>query len=84
LSNNVIKAENLGKSYIIGYKAAADKRERYTTLRPPQRIITCKFHNIASKAKQVIGWAATFSLCFGGQVNLGQEMKEFRAKRNSF
>jgi hypothetical protein len=45
LSNIVIKAENLGKSYIIGHEAAG-KRERYTALRD---VIARKAKQIASK-----------------------------------
>jgi hypothetical protein len=33
MSNIVIKAENIGKRYIIGHEAAAGRRERYTALR---------------------------------------------------
>jgi lipopolysaccharide transport system ATP-binding protein len=55
MSNIIIRAENLGKSYIIGHEATAGKRERYTALRD---VIARKFHNIASKTKQVIGRTA--------------------------
>ena len=66
MSNIVIKAENLGKSYIIGH----EKRERYTALRD---VIARKAHQIASKTKQVFK---------GGQLILGQEMEEFWALKD--
>jgi hypothetical protein len=56
LSNIVIKAENLGKSYIIGHETAC-KHERYTALRD---VIARKFYNIAFKTKQVIGRTAYY------------------------
>ena len=46
MSNIVIKAENLGKSYIIGH----EKRERYTALRD---VIARKTKQIFLKTKQV-------------------------------
>jgi len=66
MSNIVIKAENLGKSYIIGH----EKRERYTALRD---VIARKTHQIVSKTKQVFK---------GGQLILGQEMEEFWALKD--
>ncbi len=63
MSDTVIKAENLGKSYIIGH----EKRERYTALRD---VIARKTKQIVSKTRQVLK---------GGQLILGQEMEEFWA-----
>jgi lipopolysaccharide transport system ATP-binding protein len=61
MSDIVIKAENLGKSYIIGH----EKRERYTALR----------NVLANKVRQIAG--KTCQIFKGGQPIAGQEMEEF-------
>ena len=66
MSDIVIKAENLGKSYIIGH----GKRERYTALRD---VLVNKFRQIAGKTRQIFK---------GGQLIAGQEMEEFWALKD--
>jgi ABC-type polysaccharide/polyol phosphate transport system, ATPase component len=66
MSDIVIKAENLGKSYIIGH----EKRESYTAMRDV----------IAKKVKQISG--KTRQIFKGGQLIAGQEMEEFRALKD--
>jgi lipopolysaccharide transport system ATP-binding protein len=66
MSETVIKAENLGKSYIIGH----EKRERYTALRDV----------LANKARQIAG--KTRQIFKGGQLISGSEMEEFWALKD--
>lgn len=66
MSDIVIKAENLGKSYIIGH----EKRERYTALRDV----------LANKARQIAG--KTRQIFKGGQLISGSEMEEFWALKD--
>jgi lipopolysaccharide transport system ATP-binding protein len=63
MSKIVIKAENLGKSYIIGH----EKRQHYTALRD---VISNKVRQIASKTRQIFK---------GGQLIAGDELEEFWA-----
>lgn len=66
MSDIVIRAENLGKSYIIGH----EKQERYTALRD---VMVNKVKNIAAKTRQILK---------GGQLIAGGEMEEFWALKN--
>ena len=66
MSDIVIRAENLGKSYIIGH----EKRERYTAFRD---VLASKVKQIAGKTKQIF---------HGGQLILGNELEEFWALKD--
>jgi lipopolysaccharide transport system ATP-binding protein len=66
MSDIVIKAENLGKSYIIGH----EKQERYTALRD---VLANKVKGIASKTRQIFK---------GGQLIAGDELEEFWALKD--
>jgi lipopolysaccharide transport system ATP-binding protein len=66
MSDIVIKAENVGKSYIIGH----EKQERYTTLRD---VLTNKVKQISSKTSQILK---------GGQLITGNELEEFWALKD--
>lgn len=66
MSEIVIKAENLGKSYIIGHQ----KQERYTALRD---VMVNKVKTIASKTRQVFK---------SGQLIAGDELEEFWALKD--
>jgi len=66
MSDILIRAENLGKSYIIGH----EKQEPYTALRDV----------LANKAKQIVG--KTQQILHGGQLISGNELEEFWALRN--
>ena len=66
MSDIVIRAENLGKSYIIGH----EKRERYTALRD---VLTNKARQIAGKTRQIFK---------GGQLIVGNELEEFWALKD--
>jgi lipopolysaccharide transport system ATP-binding protein len=62
----VIRAENLGKSYIIGH----EKQERYTALRD---VLANKVNQIAGKTRQIFR---------GGQLIAGNELEEFWALKD--
>ncbi len=66
MSHTVIKAENLGKSYIIGH----EKHERYTALRD---VLANKVRQIASKTRQIFK---------GGQLIANDEMEDFWALKD--
>jgi lipopolysaccharide transport system ATP-binding protein len=66
MADFVIKAENLGKSYIIGH----EKQERYTALRD---VLSNKVRQISSKTRQIFK---------GGQLITGNELEEFWALKN--
>jgi ABC-type polysaccharide/polyol phosphate transport system ATPase subunit len=66
MSNIVIKAENIGKSYIIGH----EKRESYTALRD---VIAHKARGFMNSTKQMFS---------GGQLIGGNEMEEFWALKD--
>jgi len=66
MADIVIKAENLGKSYIIGH----EKREQYTAMRD---VLANKARQIASKTRQLFK---------GGQLIAGNEMEEFWALKD--
>lgn len=66
MSDIVIKAENIGKSYIIGH----EKRESYTALRD---VIAHKAKRFINSSKQMIS---------GKQLIAGNEMEEFWALRD--
>jgi len=61
MSDIVIRAENIGKSYIIGH----EKREHYTALRDV----------LALKTKQII--RKTKHMLRGGQLISGSELEDF-------
>jgi lipopolysaccharide transport system ATP-binding protein len=63
MSEIVIRAENLGKSFIIGH----EKHESYTALRD---VIANKTRNVISKTKHML---------HGGQLIAGSVMEEFWA-----
>lgn len=66
MSDIVIKAENLGKSYIIGH----EKREQYTALRD---VMVNRVKQIAGKTRQIFK---------GGQLIAGNELEEFWALKD--
>lgn len=66
MSDIVIRAENLGKSYLIGH----EKQERYTALRDV----------LANKAKQIV--RKTGQIFRGGQIMSGNELEEFWALKD--
>jgi len=66
MSEVVIRAENLGKSYIIGH----EKHEGYTALRD---VLASKVKQIAVKTRQIF---------HGGQLIAGQELEEFWALKD--
>jgi homopolymeric O-antigen transport system ATP-binding protein len=68
MSNALIIAENLSKSYIVGHRSA--QRERYTTLRD---VIAREAHNFARKS---------IDLFRGKQIVQGDELEEFWALRD--
>ncbi|MGE5457269.1 MAG: polysaccharide ABC transporter ATP-binding protein [Methanococcaceae archaeon] len=68
MSDIIIKAENLGKSYIIGH----EKREQYVALRD---VVTSKAKQIAQKTRQMFK---------GGQLIAGDELEEFWALKNIY
>src|SRR2546430_5528055 len=68
MSNAVIIAENLSKSYIVGHRSA--QRERYTALRD---VIAREAHNFARKS---------IDLLRGKQIVQGDELEEFWALRD--
>jgi lipopolysaccharide transport system ATP-binding protein len=68
MSNTVITAENLSKSYLIGHQSA--ERERYTALRD---VIVREARNFARKA---------FDFVRGRQIVQGYEVEEFWALKD--
>jgi homopolymeric O-antigen transport system ATP-binding protein len=68
MSNTVIVAENLSKSYIVGHRSA--QRERYTALRD---VIAREARNFARKS---------IDLFRGRQIVQGDELEEFWALRD--
>jgi lipopolysaccharide transport system ATP-binding protein len=66
MSEIVIKAENLGKSYIIGHES----KEKYTALRD---VLTNKIKQLAGKTHQLIK---------GNQLIAGNELEEFWALKD--
>jgi lipopolysaccharide transport system ATP-binding protein len=68
MSDIVIAAENLSKSYLLGHQSA--ERERYTALRD---VITREAHNFARKGLDFIR---------GRQIVHGDEVEEFWALRD--
>jgi lipopolysaccharide transport system ATP-binding protein len=54
MSDIVIRAENLGKSYIIGH----EKKERYMTLRD---VLANKAKQITGKTRQIFRGGAAYS-----------------------
>jgi lipopolysaccharide transport system ATP-binding protein len=67
MSDIVIKAEGLGKKYLIGHQS---ERERYTALRD---VLTRNFKSILHKTRQVLS---------GQQLLAGDEIEEFWALRD--
>ena len=68
MSDIVITAEKLSKSYLVGHRTA--RRERYTTLRD---VIAREAHNFARKAVDFVR---------GRQIVQGDEIEEFWALRD--
>src|SRR5207247_2274520 len=68
MSNTVITAENLSKSYLVGHESA--QRERSTALRD---LIAREVRNFARKANDV---------AHGRQIVEGDEVEEFWALRD--
>jgi lipopolysaccharide transport system ATP-binding protein len=68
MSDIVITAEKLSKSYLVGHQS--DQRERYTALRD---VIARETRNLARK---------TVDLLRGGQIVQGDEVEEFWALRD--
>lgn len=66
MSDIVIRAENLGKSYIIGH----EKREQYVALRD---VFSNKVKQISVKTRQIF---------HGGQLIAGNELEEFWALKD--
>lgn len=67
MSDIVIKAEGLGKKYLIGHQS---ERERYTALRD---VLTRNVKNVLHKTRQVLS---------GQQLLAGDEVEEFWALRD--
>jgi ABC-type polysaccharide/polyol phosphate transport system, ATPase component len=66
MSDVIIRAENLGKSYIIGH----EKREQYTALRD---VMVNKLKQVTGKTRQIFK---------GGQLIAGNELEEFWALKD--